>query len=59
MTADEDNREEREPARDGLREGDPARRPRSKWIGEERVERMKSGETETSERRGTERETRR
>ncbi|KAF3525610.1 hypothetical protein F2Q69_00050890 [Brassica cretica] len=30
MTADEDGREERDPARDGLREGDPARRPRSK-----------------------------
>ncbi|WZZ47009.1 hypothetical protein YC2023_043268 [Brassica napus] len=59
MTADEDDREERDPARDGLREGDPARRPRSKWIGEERVERMRSGETETSKRRGTEREIRR
>lgn len=59
MTADEGDREERDPARDGLREGDPARRPRSKWIGEERVERMRSGETERSERRGTEREIRR
>ncbi|KAF3522066.1 hypothetical protein F2Q69_00050893 [Brassica cretica] len=59
MTADEGDREERDPTRDGLREGDPARRPRSKWIGEERVERMRSGETETSERTGTEREIRR
>ena len=59
MTADEGDREERDPTRDGLREGDPARRPRSKWISEERVERMRSGETETSERRGTEREIRR
>ena len=49
MTADEDDREERDPARDGLREGDPARRPRSKWIGEERVERMRYGGEEKGE----------